>query len=89
MPRRRIILLRVTQPPENATVVFAAPRIEGGGDIEFTCAGCGQVVIVANEEDMAQLVIHCGNCDTLNSIGGATPDCCHRSSLSSSRPRQQ
>jgi hypothetical protein len=66
IPRQRIRLRLVGEPPEG-TKTKAPPVLDAGcGTIDYTCGRCGTVLMRANEGQVHGVVIECLQCGAFN-----------------------
>ncbi len=76
MPRIRMRALSATERTDDKTIMVpdSGPAFAGDGNIDYTCANCG-VVLVKGAHDTGQIqniFVECPECKIVNAVAGDT-----------------
>jgi DNA-directed RNA polymerase subunit RPC12/RpoP len=70
MSERRIVSLHLIKAPVTGPIVSAPPTlIASTHTVDYTCGGCGTVLLHAEDEQVHNLQIRCTKCGAYNSTG--------------------
>ena len=70
MTTHRKISLKTIPAPSIGTVVSAPPVIKlSDHTVEYTCAKCATVLLLAEEDQIHNVAIHCTECGSYNWTG--------------------
>ena len=71
MPKRKQQALKVIVAPKTGTVLAAPPVLKfSDHTVDYTCGRCGIILMHADEGQVNDFIIRCGECGTYNKTGG-------------------